>query len=112
MSRRTTLVGRALRLRCPNCGGRGVLRHWLQTRSTCPHCGISLVLGNPVGPTLVVGLAAGVTIWTLILLLLAYQPMRRMVFAFQALVVRDRSRLLAFVIVLFAVPTAMLLFGR
>lgn len=51
-SRRTTLVTRALRLRCPNCGGGGVLRHWLSPRSRCPHCHISLEVGNPVGANL------------------------------------------------------------
>jgi uncharacterized protein (DUF983 family) len=49
MSRRGTLFVRALRLRCPNCGAGGVLRHWLGVRDDCPACGISLVRGNRVG---------------------------------------------------------------
>lgn len=49
MSRRWTLFGRAMLLRCPNCGGGGVVRHWLHIADDCPTCGISLVRGNRVG---------------------------------------------------------------
>lgn len=49
MSRRWQLAGRAVALRCPNCGGRGVIRRWLQVADDCPTCGISLVRGNRVG---------------------------------------------------------------
>lgn len=49
MSRRLTLFARATVLRCPNCGGGGVVRHWLGVVDDCPTCGISLVRGNRVG---------------------------------------------------------------
>lgn len=43
------LFARALGLRCPNCGGRDVFRHWFAMRETCPTCGLSLATGNRVG---------------------------------------------------------------
>jgi uncharacterized protein (DUF983 family) len=36
------LLWRALTLRCPNCGGRGVLAHWLKMRERCPTCGLRI----------------------------------------------------------------------
>jgi uncharacterized protein (DUF983 family) len=39
--------GRALRLRCPQCGGGPVLRHWLALRETCGHCATRLDRGEP-----------------------------------------------------------------
>lgn len=33
------LLGRALRRRCPVCGGRGLFRRWLQMEENCPTCG-------------------------------------------------------------------------
>lgn len=52
MSRRSTLALRALRLRCPHCGARDVLRHWLAVRDECPSCRLSLRQGNSVGANL------------------------------------------------------------
>ena len=40
------LFGRALRLRCPNCGGGPVLQHWLKLRVRCGNCGIRLQRGE------------------------------------------------------------------
>jgi uncharacterized protein (DUF983 family) len=40
------LYGRALRLRCPNCGARPVLRRWLKLRERCPGCGLRLERGE------------------------------------------------------------------
>jgi uncharacterized protein (DUF983 family) len=37
---------RALLLRCPRCGGRGVLRGWFHLRDACPHCGLMLERGE------------------------------------------------------------------
>lgn len=37
---------RALRLRCPNCGGRGIWKHWLSMREACPVCGLHLERGE------------------------------------------------------------------
>ena len=49
MTDRPTLFGRAAILRCPNCGGRGVIRGWFSAPDDCPRCGISLIRGNRVG---------------------------------------------------------------
>jgi uncharacterized protein (DUF983 family) len=39
--RRTArMFGRALTLRCPNCGGRPVLASWFHLRAHCPKCGL------------------------------------------------------------------------
>lgn len=32
-------LGRALRLRCPRCGGSGLFRSWLLPKPACPACG-------------------------------------------------------------------------
>lgn len=50
---RTQLFGRALRLSCPNCGHRPVVKHWLVIADDCPACRISLVRGNRVGAYIV-----------------------------------------------------------
>jgi uncharacterized protein (DUF983 family) len=34
------MLGRALALRCPNCGSRGLLRNWLHMHERCPGCGL------------------------------------------------------------------------
>lgn len=41
-----TKFKRALSLRCPRCGGRGILRSWLRMRDECPHCGLMLERGE------------------------------------------------------------------
>jgi uncharacterized protein (DUF983 family) len=41
------LFGRALRLRCPNCGGGPIFRSWFRMREYCPVCGIPLERGEP-----------------------------------------------------------------
>jgi uncharacterized protein (DUF983 family) len=33
------VFGRALALRCPYCGGRGILKGWFELAETCPTCG-------------------------------------------------------------------------
>lgn len=33
-------MARALRLRCPLCGGRTLFAHWLRMRPVCPRCGL------------------------------------------------------------------------
>jgi uncharacterized protein (DUF983 family) len=40
MRRMVTMVGRALLLRCPNCGSRGLLKNWFKMNDRCPNCGI------------------------------------------------------------------------
>ena len=32
------LIGRALRLRCPNCGQRKIFSRWTRMRESCPRC--------------------------------------------------------------------------
>jgi uncharacterized protein (DUF983 family) len=34
-----TLVTRALRLRCPRCGARGIWQSWFRMKHACPTCG-------------------------------------------------------------------------
>src|SRR5258705_12039982 len=41
-----TKFGRALLLRCPRCGSRGILRSWLKMRDHCPTCGLALERGE------------------------------------------------------------------
>jgi uncharacterized protein (DUF983 family) len=40
------LVGRALRLRCPNCGGGPIFESWFRMRERCPRCGLRLERGE------------------------------------------------------------------
>lgn len=40
------MVGRAVVLRCPNCGGGPVLRNWFHLHERCPKCGIALERGE------------------------------------------------------------------
>jgi uncharacterized protein (DUF983 family) len=40
------LTGRALRWRCPNCGGRPVRASWLRRLPGCPVCGLRLDRGE------------------------------------------------------------------
>lgn len=37
---------RALRLRCPRCGGGPLFVHWLQMKEKCPTCGLRLERGE------------------------------------------------------------------
>jgi uncharacterized protein (DUF983 family) len=37
---------RALGLRCPRCGSRGIFRTWFRLRETCPSCGLVLDRGE------------------------------------------------------------------
>ncbi len=40
-------LGRALRLRCPNCGGGGLFRQWILLKRSCPRCHLFLDRGEP-----------------------------------------------------------------
>lgn len=44
--RGSRLVGRALLLRCPECGGRGIFTSWFRMRATCPACALPLDRGE------------------------------------------------------------------
>lgn len=45
-SQAARLTGRALMLRCPNCGGGPVLQHWLKLRVRCANCGLRMERGE------------------------------------------------------------------
>lgn len=42
----SVLLGRALRLRCPACGGRPIFLTWVRMCSNCPVCGLQLERGE------------------------------------------------------------------
>jgi uncharacterized protein (DUF983 family) len=46
LSRLVTLFGRALVLRCPHCGGRGLFASWFRMKASCPSCGLRLDRGE------------------------------------------------------------------
>jgi uncharacterized protein (DUF983 family) len=41
-----TVLGRAARLKCPNCGGGPVLQHWFKMRTRCGNCGLAIERGE------------------------------------------------------------------
>ena len=41
-SRIAQMLGRAITLRCPNCGSRGLLAGWLRMVERCPVCGLRI----------------------------------------------------------------------
>jgi uncharacterized protein (DUF983 family) len=41
-----TRLARAARLRCPVCGGGGLLQNWLKLKPRCPTCGLRLDRGE------------------------------------------------------------------
>ncbi|MHB1094631.1 MAG: DUF983 domain-containing protein [Gemmatimonadaceae bacterium] len=43
----STRMRRALQLRCPACGARGMLARWLRLADRCPQCGLRLDRGEP-----------------------------------------------------------------
>jgi uncharacterized protein (DUF983 family) len=72
------LFGRAFRLRCPNCGGGPVLRHWLKLQVRCGRCGLRLERGEHdyfSGSMMILYSLAGVlTLATLAVVLIARWP--------------------------------------
>jgi len=46
LRRVTLLLGRALRLRCPNCGGKGLFASFGKLKQRCPECGLWLERGE------------------------------------------------------------------
>lgn len=42
----STLLARAIRLRCPNCGGKPLFDSWLRMRERCPACGLRTERGE------------------------------------------------------------------
>src|SRR5919112_1338246 len=45
-ARAARLFWRAVRLRCPNCGGGPLFTSWLRPRQHCPSCGLPLERGE------------------------------------------------------------------
>ena len=41
-----TSMVRALRLRCPRCGARGILESWFELAAECPRCGLDTDRGE------------------------------------------------------------------
>ena len=41
-----TVMGQAVRLRCPNCGHGPVMRHWFKMRDRCGNCGLAIERGE------------------------------------------------------------------
>lgn len=62
--RRLRVFSRALRLRCPHCGQRGVFRHWFAMHERCASCEFSLATGNSVGANLLNLVLAELTLVT------------------------------------------------
>ena len=46
LGRAVSLLWRAIRLRCPNCGGGGLWRTWFRMKDACPRCGLKLERGE------------------------------------------------------------------
>jgi uncharacterized protein (DUF983 family) len=46
LSRALVLFGRALRLRCPNCGRSRLFTSWFRMRQRCPVCGLKTERGD------------------------------------------------------------------
>ena len=44
--RAARILGRGLRLKCPHCGGSGVLAGWFALKPRCPTCGLVLDRGE------------------------------------------------------------------
>jgi uncharacterized protein (DUF983 family) len=40
------MIGRAVRLRCPHCGMKGLFRRWIHARASCPRCQLLLDRGE------------------------------------------------------------------
>ena len=62
------LLWRALRLRCPNCGGAPLFVHWLKLRPRCPVCRLRTERGEGdyfLG-SMTVNLLASETVWALL----------------------------------------------
>ncbi len=72
---------------------------------------VGMLTGNDVAPRVVLAVAIGVTCSTVLILALAYRPVRRLLFSLQAAVLTNRRTLVAFVAILFVCPL-LLLFVR
>ena len=46
MARVLSVLGRAVRMRCPHCGGGPVIQHWFKMRQRCGTCGLAIERGE------------------------------------------------------------------
>jgi sodium-dependent phosphate cotransporter len=69
---------------------------------------VSILLQNDDAPRVVLAVALGVTLWTVLLLAFVYRPLRRAIFALQDSVLRTRTRLVVFTAALFVCPILLL----
>jgi uncharacterized protein (DUF983 family) len=46
LRRASLMFGRAMILRCPNCGARGLFATWFRMKASCPSCGLRLDRGE------------------------------------------------------------------
>jgi uncharacterized protein (DUF983 family) len=76
--RTAALFARALTLRCPHCGGRGILASWFTLAPACPHCGLRPERGESDyflgGMMFNIALAEGVFVIVLIVTLVVTWP--------------------------------------
>ena len=76
--RSAVLVARALTLRCPNCGARGILASWFKLVPACPRCGLRPERGESDyflgGMMFNIALAEGVFVLVLIVTLVVTWP--------------------------------------
>ena len=73
--RAVLLLARAVRLRCPNCGGRPIVASWLRLQPRCPKCGLRLERGEEgyqVGAYMFNMIAAELIFAAIFLAILAY----------------------------------------
>jgi uncharacterized protein (DUF983 family) len=69
LGRLRTLLWRAIRLRCPNCGGRGIFQSWFTLKAVCPTCGLRLERGEDdyfLGAYLFNLVAVEIILWAII----------------------------------------------
>ena len=69
---------------------------------------VGILTGNDAAPRVVLAVAIGVTLSTILILAFAYRPVRRLVFSLQATILANRRTLVAFVAVLFICPLLLL----
>lgn len=76
--RTAALFARALMLRCPNCGARGIVASWFKLAPACPRCRLRPERGESDyflgGMMFNIGLAEGVFVIALIITLLVTWP--------------------------------------
>jgi uncharacterized protein (DUF983 family) len=73
LGRMGRLLWRALRLRCPNCGNRGIFKSWFTLRAECPHCGMRLDRGEDdyfIGAYLFNLIAVEILLWSILAVVL------------------------------------------